>query len=200
MGWLVTASGREIHLQYPRPRDIVLSDVAHALAQINRFTGHAQRPYSVAEHSLLVCDIAQRLFSLNVHGQFAALMHDAHEAYCSDMASPTKGLLGTAWEYLESRLQNTLRSAFALHGTATHHAAQIKQADLIALATERAQLMPTSPTPWPILLHVQPADWVDLMDRGRQQMTWRDWAAAFKDKADELDFARNEGMFKVVQP
>ena len=36
-------------------------DIAHALAQINRFNGHAKRPYSVAEHSLVCMEIAQHL-------------------------------------------------------------------------------------------------------------------------------------------
>jgi hypothetical protein len=198
--FLVTASGREIDLIYPRQGDILMSDIAHSLAQINRFTGHARRPYSVAEHSLLVCEIAQRVYRLDAHGLFAALMHDAHEAYCGDVASPAKGLLHTPWEYLEGRLQNTVRNAFALQGPAYEYRAAIKSADTIALATERAQLMPPSPSIWPILLHVEPVNWVDLMDPGRVAMSWSDWAKAFSDSADELDFGRTEKLFPVIQP
>lgn len=199
MSFIVTASGREFSLAYAQPRDVVLSDIAAPLAQINRFTGHCRRPYSVAEHSLLVADIAERLLHLGTNGLMAALMHDAHEAYVGDVSSPVKGMLDSTWHQMEHRIELVVRSAFGLHNAAREHRDAIKQADLIALATERAQLMPKSPTPWPILRHIQPAEWVDLMDRGRCLMTWSDWAQAFKDRADELDFARNQQMFGQPQ-
>ena len=97
--WITTATGRDFPLaglptlmQGAQP---CIEDIAHALAQINRFTGHAARPYSVAEHSLLVCDIV-RAKGLNAHAQLLALLHDAHEAYCGDVASPTKSLLSAS--------------------------------------------------------------------------------------------------------
>ena len=74
---MVTASGNEVDLRYPRTNCITLADISHHLAQINRFTGACRRPYSVAEHSLLVLDICQRTMHMDVHGWMAALMHDA---------------------------------------------------------------------------------------------------------------------------
>lgn len=195
---IVTASGNEIDLHYPQVSTIVLSDIAHHLAQINRFTGACKRPYSVAEHSLLVMEICRRLMSMDVHGLFAALMHDAHEAYTNDLATPAKGEVGDGWHQFEGRMQRTVRSAFALHATTHVHAAHIKQADLIALATERSQLMPAGPgtSLWPCLVHVQPAHWVDLMSPERRAMTWADWRNRFKDAADSLDYARNDALYK----
>ena len=141
--WLLTATGHEVDLHYAKPAQMVLADVAHSLAQINRFTGHARRPYSVAEHSLLVLDIIEHLFApANVHCRLAALMHDAHEAYAGDMASPMKRTMGEAWTTVEARLERTLRTAWVLHTAAHDHRDVIRQADLIALATEREQLMP----------------------------------------------------------
>lgn len=66
--------------------------IAHSLAQINRF-GHASRPYSVAEHSLLVCEIVKSM-GLDCHAQRAALMHDAHEAFTGDVATPHQSRAG----------------------------------------------------------------------------------------------------------
>ncbi len=200
MTTIVTSTGREISLVYPKPGDITLADISHSLGQINRFTGHARRPYSVAEHSLLVCDIAERLLHLSVDGLLAALMHDAHEAYVNDLSTPVKGLLDGTWHHLEERMERNVRSAFALHVPTHVYSEMIKQCDLIALATERAQLLPKSATPWPCLINIQPAEWVDLMDAGRCAMTWSDWAAAFRDKVDELDFGRNAKRFAVLQP
>jgi hypothetical protein len=194
--WIVTANGNELDLAYPKPAAMVLADVAHSLAQINRFTGHARRPYSVAEHSLLVLDIVEHLFApASVHLRLAALMHDAHEAYTGDMATPTKRIVGDQWDHFEHRIERTLRSAWGLHTAAYDHRAAIKQADLIALATERAQLLPPSPSLWQALLHVQPITWVDLMSPERCAMTWADWRNRFADAVDTLDFERNESTF-----
>lgn len=196
---MVTACGHEIDLHYPQAGTIVLADIAHHLAQINRFTGACQRPYSVAEHSLLVLEIVERLMPLDVHGRFAALMHDAHEAYTNDLATPAKGEVGDGWQQFEGRLQRTVLSAFGLHAATHTHQAFIKQADLIALATERAQLMPSGPgiSIWPCLVHVQPVQWVDLLSPERCTMTWADWRDRFKAAADALDFERNDALFSA---
>lgn len=191
--FIVTANGHELDLAYPKTANMVLADVAHSLAQINRFTGHARRPYCVAEHSLLVLDIVEHLFApASVHLRLAALMHDAHEAYVGDMASPTKRAVGEAWYTLEHRIERTLRSAWGLHTATYEHQHAIKQADLIALATERAQLLPPSPSLWQCLVHVQPITWVDLMSPERCAMGWVDWRNRFADAVDTLDFERNE--------
>ena len=194
--WILTAHGHEFDLVYPKASAMVAADVAHSLAQINRFTGHARRPYSVAEHSLLVLDIVEHLFApASVHLRLAALMHDAHEAYTGDVATPIKRAVGDHWDMLEHRIERTLRSAWGLHTAAYDHRAAIKQADLIALATERAQLLPPSPSLWEALVHVQPITWVDLMSPERQAMSWADWRNRFADAADALDFERNELAF-----
>jgi hypothetical protein len=191
---MTTASGLEVDLRYPRTNCITLADISHHLAQINRFVGACRRPYSVAEHSLLVLDICQRTMHMDVHGWMAALMHDAHEAYTNDVSTPAKAEAGDGWAQFEGRMERTVRAAFALHTASHRWAAQVKQADLIALATERAQLLPPTPTLWPCLVHVQPATWVDLMAPERCAMTWADWRQQFADQADALDFARNDKL------
>ena len=114
--WILTATGRDFPLSGlptvmpdAAPR---IEDIAHALAQINRYTGHAARPYSVAEHSMLVCDIV-RAKGLNAHAQLLALLHDAHEAYCGDVASPIKTVLGAAWLQFENALAHRVRNLLA---------------------------------------------------------------------------------------
>jgi hypothetical protein len=195
-----TANGNEFDLRAPRAGTIVTADIAHHLAQINRFCGACCRPYSVAEHSLLVCEIVQRLFSSDLHAQFAALMHDAHEAYVGDLASPAKHLVGEAWGHLEIRATIAVRGAYALATKSWEHRDIIKAADLIARATEREQLLPPGGTPWPELIHIEPVRWVDLMAPERVAMTWTDWRQAFADQADALDHARNADLFPVHQP
>lgn len=195
---MVTACGNEVDLRYPRVETITLADISHHLAQINRYTGACRRPFSVAEHSLLVLEVLQRVFTLDVHGLMAGLMHDAHEAYTQDLSTPAKGQVGEAWHAFEGRMQRAVLSAFGLHAATQKHQPAIKQADLIALATERQQLLPTGPgiSLWPCLVHVTPVGWVDLMSPERCAMAWTDWRDRFKDETDSLDFGRNSALFK----
>lgn len=196
MSYIVTADGHEASLREYQPSTITLHGIAHSLAQLNRFTGHACRPYSVAEHSLLVCEIVERLYSVDIHGRLAALMHDAHESRTGDLHTPGKIEVGAAWFAFEGQQENFVRTAFALHGPAAVHKGVVKLADTIALATERAQLLPKQAwmRDWPATANVQPVSWVDLMEPGRCAMSWLDWRQAFIDKYHELDFVRNEAL------
>jgi 5'-deoxynucleotidase YfbR-like HD superfamily hydrolase len=200
MQWILTSGAHEVDLHYCRMEQVQLDDIAHSLAQTNRFNGHARRPYSVAEHSLLVLEIVERLFiGADVHCRLAAALHDAHEAYIGDISTPVKTTLGHEASVLEHRLERIVRSAFALHTAAHEWREQIKAADLIALATEREQLMPPCRTPWACLTHVQPVRWVDLMSPERLAMSWCDWRQAYTDAVQALLHERGELLHPVAE-
>lgn len=76
-----TYTGRKFWPLDPRPEDVCIEDIAHALSLKCRFGGHCKRFYSVAQHGALVCN------TLNVNGGrrspvllMQGLMHDAAEA------------------------------------------------------------------------------------------------------------------------
>lgn len=196
MSYIVTASGREVDLACPMLDDLVIEDVAHSLSLTNRFNGHTVRPYSVAEHSLLVCEIAERALGLNVFELAFALMHDAHEAYTGDQPTPAKAVIGSGWRAFELRLQHLISMRFKFHTAMVTAHAEIKQADLIALRIERDQLMPhTQPNglpcaPWPQIQGLPDLGWVDLMAPCRMNMTWQDWRDRFIARYRELEMAR----------
>lgn len=192
MTWMLTSMGNQVDMRYPKPGTINLATIAHHLSLINRFVGATCRPYSVAEHSLLVCEILERQYRLDCFGLFAGLMHDAHEAYTNDLATPAKHEVGPSWDNFEGRFQRLVRSCFGIHVAAYTHRDAIRHADLIALATEREQLLPKGGDPWEILIHVQPVTWVDLMDKGRCSFSWADWRQAFTDRANELEYQREQ--------
>lgn len=194
MTWLICQSGRSVELRCLAADDIALPDIAHALSLINRFNGHTVRPYSVAEHSLLVADIAERELGItSPHVLLAALLHDAHEAYTGDMVTPMKQLLGAAWELEEARIERQVLKTFGLLTAYATAAEAIKRADLIALATERRDLIAADDgaRQWPCLAGITP-----LRDKHLRTyamgLDWQDWRQAFIDRWHELDFARSE--------
>ncbi len=187
MTWIVTADGNELSLRKLRAEHITIEAIAHALAQINRFNGHAKRPYSVAEHSLLVAEIAAREPHLDEQGQLAALMHDAHEAFCGDLPTPMKAEI-PGWSSWEASWKYSVREAFGLPLSGAIWE-QVHRADLIALATERRDLMPQTATPWPQLEGVQPVQWYWLSSEAAQP--WSYWRQKFLQRHGRLAGGRD---------
>jgi uncharacterized protein len=198
MTWILTNQGSEYHLQGAATAlntAPTIHEIANSLAQINRFNGHASRPYSVAEHSLLVADLAQQE-GVPPIVQLAALMHDAHESITGDISSPVKWTVGLAWEVFEHRIAAEFHNAFGLRSAMHSHRASIKRWDLIAMATERRDLMPFDEAihqPWPILDNPQhpvlPSPAHFLMTESHDRMRWHEWADAFIKKFRELSCA-----------
>lgn len=74
------------------------SDIAAGLSKVNRFGGQTTVPYNVAQHSLLVRDlmaeqIGPELDELGTEARLVGLLHDAHEAFISDIPTPAKHLI-----------------------------------------------------------------------------------------------------------
>ena len=79
--------GIPFDLENINPDSLELIDVAHALSNTCRFTGHTDSFYSVAQHSVMVSYLAPKEHA------FVGLMHDFTEAYLTDLATPVKRLL-----------------------------------------------------------------------------------------------------------
>ncbi len=115
--WQRMLSGRRLDLLDPSPFDIEIEDIAHGLARVARWNGQTLGPhaFSVAEHSLLVEEIARHLHpGLDPAGRLAALLHDAPEYVVGDMISPFKAALGLDYKRFEQRLQNAIHLRFGL--------------------------------------------------------------------------------------
>jgi hypothetical protein len=102
-----------IDLLDPKPEQVNIDDIAHALSHVCRFVGHTSRHYSVAEHSIFVSRIAAVLGASPAE-QLTALMHDATEAYIGDVTSPLKRLLGDSYRSIEHRLAGVIAERFDL--------------------------------------------------------------------------------------
>lgn len=142
------ASGRYLDLASPQPESITLEDVAHHLAQTNRYVGACRRPYSVAEHAVLVSDRLLRTGAPPMVA-LAGLHHDDHEAFLGDTTRPLKQLLGSkVLADLERRLDHVIWLQLNLPNPGPAGWATIKAADDWALACEAHHLMPSQGTGW----------------------------------------------------
>lgn len=180
MSFVTLATGTEIDLANVDPKSITLLDIAVGLSHIRRFNGATRVGYSVAAHALHVADLVARMGGTPAQ-QLAALHHDSHEALVGDMAAPVKWLLDSqtlgGWTFLERRVQRAV-----LHGMGCAIAfascqALIHRADMVALATERRDLMPATSTPWPCLDGVLPDANVNVQERAR--LSDEEWCRHF---------------------
>ena len=141
MTWILTNSGKHFDFADPQPDQIDILDIAQGLANECRYAGQCRTFYSVAQHSFLASQIVSHRNALE------ALLHDAAEAYCKDIPRPLKYMLPD-YQEIEARVEGAIRERFKLPAQMTP---EVKRADLILLATERRDLMPSDDTPWPVL-------------------------------------------------
>lgn len=147
--WQRMLSGRRLDLLDPSPLDIELEDIAHGLARVARWNGQTSgdAAFSVAQHSLLVDDIAGRLKpGLTSRDRLSAVLHDAAEYVIGDLITPFKSAVGPDYKILEKRLMTAIRLRFGLPAReAEELTSLIKRADRIAAYLEATQLAGFSP-------------------------------------------------------
>lgn len=150
MSWIQTYTGEVFYPLEPSVTTINIVDIAHALAMVCRFNGHTSAFYSVAEHCVRMSEQVPPEMALH------ALLHDAAEAYVSDVARPIKPHLG-GFDEIEDNLLACIHSRYGL--TREPYIEQaLKVADLRMLATERAQLMVLQTPHWDCLEGIDPYD------------------------------------------
>jgi hypothetical protein len=137
-------SGRRLNLLDPSPLDIEIEDIAHGLARVARWNGQTlgAHIYSVAQHSLLVDEIAGALSpSVSLVTRRAVLLHDAAEYVIGDMISPFKAVIGGAYRETEARILDAILRRFDLPAPMSRIAADLaKKADRAAAYLEATRL------------------------------------------------------------
>lgn len=136
-----TYTGRIVDPMNIDPRQIDPVDISHALGQLCRFNGHTSRFYSVAQHSLIVAAIIDMASVAGWHTPAEALMHDAAEAYLTDLPTPIKDLPALA-EYrdAERRAMRAVRDHFYIVESKIVFP-MVRAADRLALNLEAHLLM-----------------------------------------------------------
>ena len=130
--YIVTYTGRKFWPLDPKPEDIDIRDIAHALSMQCRFGGHAKRFYSVAQHSLFVS------FRVPVYDKLWALLHDAAEAYLVDVPRPVKHQPEMQpYRDAEAAIMRCVCQAF---GLPFEEPASVKEADRRMVLTEAREI------------------------------------------------------------
>lgn len=125
----------------PDPNLIYIEDIAHALSMLCRANGHFKSFYSVCQHSIHCMQEAQaRGYSPRV--QLACLLHDASEAYLSDVTRPVKHCI-PKYLQIEEPLQNAIWQKYLCQPLSPEETAQVFQIDDAMLYHEFVALMDT---------------------------------------------------------
>lgn len=151
-GWMQTYTGKMFFLENPRPGDVCIDDIAHALSNVCRFAGHSRKFYSVAEHCIHVSRVVPESDAL------CGLLHDATEAYLCDIPKPLK-ILDVFKEYrkIEARLESIILEKFKVPSGYFSLTKEVKIADTRMLRTEKDELHIQEPSSWG-LEEIEPYD------------------------------------------
>lgn len=125
--WIGLLSGARMDYDAPEESDVTLDDLASALSNICRFSGHLPCFYSVAQHLVNTSRIVPSEFA------FDALMHDTAEAFTNDLPTPLKWSL-PIFKELEVKIESAMSRRF---GFAYPYAPEVKLADTQMLLLEK---------------------------------------------------------------
>ena len=137
--YIETFTGKQFWPLSPIWEDVDIVDIAHALSNKCRYTGHTREFYSVAQHSVLVSGHAPTKVRLQ------ALLHDAAEAYLPDIAFPLRGAFdnfAAAEELVHKAVAKRFNIPFPW-------ADDIKDIDRRITRDEAAELMKSQGRFWP---------------------------------------------------
>ena len=122
-----------------RPEEIRIEDIAHSLSQMARANGHFKYFYSVAQHCVN-CMLEAKNRGLGKRVQLACLLHDAAEAYISDIPRPVKHRLNGI-ETVEQKISGIIYSMFWIADLTGEEKAAVKEIDDAMLYHEFKKIM-----------------------------------------------------------
>ena len=125
--YITTFSGINFYPLDPDPEGILIEDVAHSLARLCRANGHYNDFYSVAAHCINCYEEACAR-SESVRVRLACLLHDAAEAYISDIPRPVKMDLDGI-DTIENRLLSMIYTKFLGSDLTEYEAQTVKVID-----------------------------------------------------------------------
>ena len=126
-----TYTGKILDFLNPKPEQICIEDIAHALSNLCRYTGHTKVFYSVAEHCVRMATNENLLGN-----SLTKLLHDSAEAYIGDIVLPLQEIFPK--KEIEIRLLAVISKALDHQILMT---SEIRKSDRIMMVTEIRDLM-----------------------------------------------------------
>jgi hypothetical protein len=184
---ITTYSGKEVCILDIKPEDIEMEDIARGLSNTCRFAGQLRHFYSVAQHSVLCAELAERLkYPKNV--VLAAFFHDQSESLSLDFPAPYKKNLCVSTlphghiisiSELEDRLDTAFNARFGLN--LDFKDPRVKYVDKVMVNTESYYLRGKKVTEkYPIL------------NSGIDPLPPKEAYLLFMDKVNQLLYKREE--------
>ena len=140
MEHIVTFKGEHFTPLDPDINQIYIEDIAHSLSLLCRANGHIDYFFSIAQHSVN-CANEAKARGYSAVTQLACLIHDASEAYISDITRPVKYYL-TEYKEIEKRLQDVIYFRFLGVSLPEDEFELMNQIDNEMLVNEFKVLMP----------------------------------------------------------
>ncbi|MDD5363379.1 MAG: hypothetical protein PHN88_14730 [Ignavibacteria bacterium] len=107
--WIRMYNSAKVNPVHLKPEDVNISNIAHSLSIINRFTGQSRFAYSVGLHSILVASFCSK------KNKLWGLLHDAPESFINDLASPVKNQKEMKpYRNVERHIKNVIAYVFGL--------------------------------------------------------------------------------------
>ena len=152
MSTIVTRSGAHLDLANPAPGSIVRGDISAGLSGACRFAAQTEIFYSVAQHAVMVADLVEVFLgeggdpvAPRTAGLIAALHHDSHEAFMSDIPAPLKKIL-PEYDRIALGLDQAIFEAIGL-GSGIRDGTfgdLIDRADMVARCVEAEMIIPAA--------------------------------------------------------
>lgn len=165
--WIQTYTGKKFWAFDPKPEEINIVDIAHALSLQCRFNGQCDIFYSVAAHSVNVAEFIAQTY--HEKDQFYlecgidcedekieyddmvlwGLLHDASEAYLPDVPRPIKKFL-PEYKKVEDGIMTAVAEKFELPQLPEAHKSYLKLVDYLMMLVEHKDLgmAEKSPEEW----------------------------------------------------
>ncbi|QUH26488.1 phosphohydrolase [Serpentinicella alkaliphila] len=137
--YITTFTKKRFNPITPEEQLIDIKDIAHALSLMTRANGHFKHFYSVGQHCIN-CYKEAREKGYSTEVQLGCLLHDASEAYISDITRPVKRHLP---EYLiiEGQVQRVIYEKYNLDKLTIEDFKIIEEIDDTILHYEFKELM-----------------------------------------------------------
>ena len=125
--YITTYGGTHFTPTEPNAADIHITDIAHALSLICRGNGHVKTFFSVGQHCIH-CALEAKARGYSDRVVLACLLHDAGEAYMSDVPRPLKPYISD-YKVIEGKLLNTIYEKYLGSPLTTEEEALVQNID-----------------------------------------------------------------------